>query len=60
MNWLTDELREEIRQTFEPYYRSSITDEEVDLIAESLTSYMETFIKNETVNEKLRYGKLKP
>lgn len=43
--WLTPELKNEIKFVFEPKYGRQISDDEVKSIAVNLTSYMETVIK---------------
>lgn len=45
MLWLTEPLRQEIRRVFEPKYKRSLSDAEVETIAENLTEVMETFLK---------------
>ena len=44
ISWLTKDLREEIRQVFEPRFRRKLADEEVTEIAENLTSFVEHFV----------------
>lgn len=43
--WLTPELKNEIKFVFEPKYGRQISEDEVITIAENLTGYMETIIK---------------
>lgn len=43
--WLTKELKDKIRKQFEPRYKKKLSEEEVDLIAENLTGYMEVILK---------------
>lgn len=45
MNWLTDQLKQRIRQEFEGDYKRKLTDEEVITIANNLTEFMEAYIK---------------
>lgn len=45
MNWLTPELRMEIRNVFEPRYKRKLKDSEIEVIAENLTGTMETISK---------------
>lgn len=50
MNWLNENLKQKIKNLFEPRYKRILTEREVEEIAENLTGYMETIIKF-----KLRY-----
>lgn len=43
MDWLTKDLKQEIRQTFEPRYKRELTDEEVIDLAQNLVGLVETF-----------------
>lgn len=45
MEWITDELKAEIRKVFEPRYKHPLTDLEVFAIAENLTQLLEVFFK---------------
>lgn len=53
MSWLTEDLKKEIRKTFEPRYRRKLTDNEVVAIAENLTGSMETILRFKCEN---KYG----
>ena len=44
-DWLTEKLKNEIRDYFEPKYKRRLTDGEVVEIAENLTGYFETLLK---------------
>lgn len=44
-DWLTPQLRLEVRKVFEPRYKRSLSDDEVISIAQSLTQLMEVFLK---------------
>jgi len=52
MNWLNENLKQKIKNLFEPRYKRILTAREIEDIAENLTGYMETIIKF-----KLRYEK---
>lgn len=52
MNWLTLELKDEIKKVFEPRYRKLLTEEEVIDISNNLTDFLETFIKFRLRKEK--------
>jgi len=41
MEWLTEDLRNQVRKVFEARYRKALTNEEVDEIARNLVGYME-------------------
>lgn len=43
--WLDQELQQEIRKVFGPRYKKRLSDDEVILIAENLTDFMEGFLK---------------
>ena len=45
MEWITNELKAEIRKVFEPRYKHPLTDLEVIAIAQNLTNLLETFFK---------------
>jgi hypothetical protein len=45
MDWLTPELRREIRKVFEPKYKYALSEEEVEEIAENLSGVIETILK---------------
>jgi hypothetical protein len=47
MNWLSKQLKSEIRTVFEPRYQRSLTNDEVESIATNLSSMMEVIIKDE-------------
>lgn len=44
-NWLTNELKQKIREVFEPRYKRKLTSNEIEEIANNLTGYMETILK---------------
>ena len=54
MEWITDELKAEIRKVFEPRYKHPLTDLEVFAIAENLTQLLEVFFK---MKWRVDYGK---
>lgn len=45
--WLTDKLRAEIREVFEPKYGKKLNEDEVETIAFNLTELFEQFNENE-------------
>jgi len=47
-NWLTEELKQEIRKTFEPRYKRELADEEIIEIASNLARFMEHVVKSST------------
>ncbi len=44
-NWLSDELKAEVRNHFEPRYKRKLSDDEVEEIAKNLTNFMEAYLK---------------
>ena len=54
MEWITDELKAEIRKVFEPRYKHPLTDSEVFAIAQNLTQLLEMFFK---MKWRIDYGK---
>ena len=54
MEWITDELKAEIRKVFEPRYKHPLTDSEVIAIAQNLTNLLEVFFK---MKWRVDYGK---
>lgn len=44
-NWLNENLKEEVRKIFEPRYDKLLDDEEVKIIANNLTEFMEHFLR---------------
>lgn len=44
-NWLTPELKKEIRKVFEPRYHRELTDKEICEIADNLSDVMEVILK---------------
>lgn len=44
-NWLSDELKEEVVNMFEPLYKRTLTDDEVMEIANNLSGLAELWIK---------------
>jgi hypothetical protein len=52
-NWLNEDLKKRVRNTFEPRYKRPLTDMEVAVIAENLTSLVEHFLK---FKRRLTYG----
>lgn len=51
--WLTDDLKQDIRNRYEPLYKRKLTDEEVERIAINLTEVIETYLK---MRWKQKYG----
>jgi len=45
MNWITEEIKNQVKTVFEPRYKRSLTDDEVIEIAESLANFMEIILK---------------
>jgi len=45
MNWLTEELKNEVRKIYEPRYKRKLTDNEVLEIAENVEEVVETILK---------------
>lgn len=45
MNWLTEELGQEVRWLFEPRYKRQLTNDEVVEIAENLANFVESVLK---------------
>lgn len=45
MRWLTDDLKQKIRDVYEPKYKRSLTDSEVIQIAQNLTQFIEHFLR---------------
>lgn len=45
MQWLTKELRQDVRKVFEPRYKRKLTDDEVVEIANSLTDFVAVYVK---------------
>lgn len=43
--WLTEELKQKVKQVFEPRYKRKLTDTEVIRIADNLTEVMEELLK---------------
>lgn len=43
--WLTDKLKNRVRQVFETRYKRSLTDDETVSIANSLVCFVETYSK---------------
>lgn len=54
MEWITDELKAEIRKVFEPRYKRPLSDSEVIAIGENLTQLLEVFFK---MKWRVSYGK---
>lgn len=53
MQWLSQELRQEVKKVFEPRYKKRLSDEEVLNIAENLTEFMEAYLR---LKWRQRYG----
>lgn len=53
MRWLTEKLKRQVREVFEPRYQRKLNDIEILEIAQNLTSLTETFLKLRCKN----YGK---
>ena len=45
MQWLTAELKSEVRSLFESRYKRKLTDDEVAEIADNLASFLEVYLK---------------
>lgn len=45
MQWLTEDLKTEVRKVFEPQYKKHLTDEEVEEVAKNLTDFMEAYLR---------------
>jgi hypothetical protein len=45
MEWLNEDLKNEIKRIFEPRYKRTLTEEEILVIASNLVSYMEHYAK---------------
>lgn len=45
MQWLSQELKQEIKRVFEPRYKRRLPDKDVIRIAENLTEVMEIYLK---------------
>lgn len=45
MDWLTEELKQKVRKVFEPRYKRSLTDFEVEEIAQNYASFFEGLAK---------------
>lgn len=45
ITWLTDELKQDIKNRYEPLYKRKLTDEEIDKIAINLTDVIEAYLK---------------
>lgn len=43
--WLTKELKQEVRNVFEPRYKRILTEQEVIEMAQALASFMEVYVK---------------
>jgi tryptophan 2,3-dioxygenase len=44
-DWITDNLKQKIRKTFEPRYKRTLTEEEIYQIAENMTDVVEELLK---------------
>lgn len=52
MIWLTEDLKSEIRQVFEPRYKRRLSDEEIVDLAVNLVGLVETFAQHKCRQEK--------
>lgn len=43
--WLTDDLKREIREHYEPLYKRKLSNDEVETIAINLTDLLEGYLK---------------
>ena len=43
--WINEDVREEVRKVFEPRYNRSLSDTEIEEIAENLTGVTEQILK---------------
>lgn len=51
--WLTEDLKQRVKQVFEPRFMRSLENKEVEAIAANIVSYMETIISFKyKINEK--------
>lgn len=51
--WLTDDLKQEVRERYEPLYKHKLSDDEVETIAINLTDLIEAYGK---MKWKQKYG----
>jgi hypothetical protein len=51
MDWLTEELKQEIRQVFEPRYTQQLSNDETCLIAKNLTNLIEGLLKSKYIRD---------
>lgn len=56
LTWLTDELKQEVRNRYEPLYKRKLTDDEVERIALNITEVIEAYLK---MKWKQKYGNAK-
>lgn len=54
MNYLTDDLKSQVKQVFEPRYKRRLNDDEISDLAISLTDLVEAYCRTRL---KERYGK---
>lgn len=45
INWLSNELKNKVRKVFKPDYKRQLLNEEIIVIANNLTDFMEAYIK---------------
>lgn len=45
MSWLSSELKQEVREAFEPQYNRQLSDNEVIEIADNLANFVESVLK---------------
>lgn len=53
MTWLTDNLKQRIREVFEPRYKRCLTDQEVIEIANNLTGSVGIILRKEIILKRI-------
>lgn len=53
MGWLSDKLKEQVREVFEPKYDHVLSDDEVYEIASNLADFTEVLAKARSIDDKL-------
>lgn len=54
MDWFTDELKQEIREVFEPKYGRRLNEKEVDEIGENFACFIEGLAKTHPKSDKMK------
>lgn len=44
-SWLTEELKQKVRNVFEPKYKRKLTEDEITEIANNLTDFIEHYLR---------------